>query len=63
MSILREKKLPFGPSCCYTRKNVDMIGSEESFGQTVAWGAWLCWLFTYLSAGIAAVPELMVSAA
>lgn len=62
MSILREKKLPFGLSCCYTSKNVDMIGSEEYFDQMIAWGARFCWLFTYMPVGNEAVPELMVSA-
>ena len=61
MSILREKKLPFGLSCCYTSKNVDMIGSEEYFDQMIAWGARFCWLFTYMPVGNEAVPELMVS--
>lgn len=62
MSILREKKLPFGLSCCYTSKNVEMIGSEEYFDQMIAWGARFCWLFTYMPVGNEAVPELMVSA-
>ena len=62
MSILREKKLPFGLSCCYTSKNVDMIGSEAYFDQMIAWGARFCWLFTYMPVGNEAVPELMVSA-
>ncbi len=47
MSILWEKKLPFGLSCCYTSKNVEMIGSEEYFDQMTAWGTRFCWLFTY----------------
>lgn len=29
MEILREKKLPFGISCCYTSQNLDSIGSEN----------------------------------
>ena len=62
MSILREKKLPFGLSCCYTSKNVEMIGSEEYFDQMIAWGARFCWLFTYMPVGNEAVPELMVTA-
>ena len=62
MSILHEKKLPFGISCCYTSKNTDMIGSEEYFDQMIAWGARFCWLFTYMPVGNDAVPELMVSA-
>ena len=33
MKILKRKKLPFGVSCCYTRANTDVIGSEEYFVQ------------------------------
>lgn len=62
MKILKEKKLPFGISCCYTSKNVEMIGSEEYFDQMIAWGAKFCWFFTYMPVGNEAVPELMVTA-
>ncbi len=62
MSILKNKKLPFGISCCYTSKNTEMIGSEEYFDQMIEWGAKFCWFFTYMPVGTAAVPELMVSA-
>lgn len=62
MALLKEKKLPFGISCCYTSKNVDMIGSEEYFDQMIAWGARFCWFFTYMPVGRDAAPELMVSA-
>lgn len=62
MQILRDKKLPFGISCCYTSTNVEVIGSEEYFDQMVTWGAKFCWFFTYMPVGKEAVPELMVSA-
>ena len=62
MDILKRHKLPFGISCCYTSRNVDVIGSEEYFGQMVDWGAKFAWLFTYMPVGKNAVPELMVSA-
>jgi len=62
MAILKEKRLPFGISCCYTSQNVDMIGSEEYFDQMIAWGAKFCWFFTYMPVGKEAVPELMVTA-
>lgn len=61
MQILRERHLPFGISCCYTSKNVGMIGSEAYFDQMIAWGAKFCWFFTYMPVGNAAVPELMVT--
>lgn len=62
MAILKEKKLPFGVSCCYTSKNYHVIGSKEYFDQMIEWGAKFCWLFTYMPVGNAAVPELMVTA-
>ncbi len=62
MTLLREKRLPFGLSCCYTSQNTEVIGSEEYFDQMIAWGAKYCWLFTYMPVGRDAVPALMVSA-
>ena len=62
MTLLKSKKLPFGISCCYTSKNVSMIGSEAYFDQMVLWGAKFCWFFTYMPIGKDAVPGLMVSA-
>ncbi len=62
MSILKAKKLIFGLSCCYTRNNAEVIGSEAYFDQMVAWGAKFCWLFTYMPIGKAAAPELMTTA-
>lgn len=61
MKILKEKKLPFGISCCYTSKNTEMIGSEEYFDQMIEWGAKFCWFFTYMPVGKEAVPELMAT--
>jgi MoaA/NifB/PqqE/SkfB family radical SAM enzyme len=62
MKILKDKRLPFGISCCYTSKNVEMIGSGAYFDQMIEWGAKFCWFFTYMPIGKEAVPELMVSA-
>ena len=62
MALLKERRLPFGLSCCYTSKNADMIGSEEYFDQMIAWGAKFCWFFTYMPVGKEAVPELMATA-
>ena len=62
MRILKEHKLPFGLSCCYTSKNVDVIGSEKYFDQMVDWGAKFCWFFTYMPVGVDAVPALMATA-
>ncbi|AGC69298.1 radical SAM domain protein [Thermoclostridium stercorarium subsp. stercorarium DSM 8532] len=61
MDILREHKLAFGISCCYTSKNVDVIGSEEYFDEMIKRGAKFAWFFTYMPIGADAVPELMVT--
>lgn len=61
MKLLKEKRLPFGISCCYTSKNVDTIGSEEYFDWMIEGGAKFCWFFTYMPVGVAAVPELMAT--
>lgn len=62
MSILKERKLPFGISCCYTRANAEVIASEEYFDQMVEMGAKFAWFFTYMPVGKGAVTELMATA-
>ncbi|MBF4692136.1 radical SAM protein [Fusibacter ferrireducens] len=62
MAILKEKKLPFGISCCYTKKNAEIIGSEEYMDDMIEKGAKFAWFFTYMPVGMDAVPELMASA-
>ncbi|RBP38952.1 radical SAM protein [Garciella nitratireducens] len=61
MELLKDKKLPFGISCCYTSKNTHVIGSEEYFDDVIQKGAKFAWFFTYMPVGVDAVPELMVS--
>ncbi|MDD4311677.1 MAG: radical SAM protein, partial [Eubacteriales bacterium] len=61
MEILKRKKLPFGISCCYTRQNTEIIGSEAYFDEMIRLGAKFMWLFTYMPVGKNAVPELMVT--
>jgi len=62
MNILRDKKLLFGISCCYTSANVNSIGSEEYYDKMIELGAKFMWLFTYMPVGAEAVPELMATA-
>ena len=59
MKILKEKKLPFGASCCYTSKNVDSISSEEYIDLLVESGAKFAWFFHYMPIGNDALPELL----
>lgn len=62
MTRLKERKLIFGISCCYTSKNVEVIGSEEYFDSMIDMGAKFAWFFTYMPIGAAAVPELIATA-
>ena len=61
MKILKDRKLPFGISCCYTSKNAEVIGSEAYFDQMIEWGARFCWFFTYMPVGKDAVTDLMAT--
>jgi len=62
MNILKEKRLPFGASCCYTSKNTDIIGSEEYFDDLIDKGCKFAWFFTYMPVGNDAVPDFLASA-
>lgn len=42
MNILKERKLPFGISCCYTSANAEVIGSEAYFDQMDVWDGMYC---------------------
>lgn len=61
MNILREKKLPFGVSCCYHKYNTDVIGSEEYYDWMINMGAMFCWFFTYMPVGKDAVTDLIAT--
>lgn len=62
MTILKERKLPYGISVCYTSANAEVIGSEDFFDQMVDMGAKFAWFFTYMPVGKGAVKELMATA-
>ncbi|HKL98067.1 MAG TPA: radical SAM protein [Methanocorpusculum sp.] len=61
MEILKQKKLPFGISCCYTSANTDIIGSDAYIDDMIARGAKFAWFFTYMPVGMDAVPALLAS--
>lgn len=57
--LLKERKLPFGFSCCYTSANWDAITSEEYFQKMIDLGAYFTWYFHFMPTGMASTPELM----
>jgi len=61
MKILKENRLPFGVSCCYTSANMESISCESFVDQLVEWGAKFAWYFHYMPVGNDAAPELLPS--
>ena len=59
MSLLKERSLPFGLSCCYTSQNLDSISSDAFIDQMIDWGAYFVWYFHYMPVGNDAAPELL----
>ena len=59
MKLLKEHKLPFGISACYTSKNCYDITSEEFFDMIMDAGALFIWFFHYMPVGNGAAPELL----
>ena len=59
MRLLKEHKLPFGISTCYTSANYADISSEKFFDMIVEAGAVFAWFFHYMPVGNEAVPELL----
>jgi len=59
MELLRERKLPFGISCCYTSANFESITSEEYYDKMIDLGALFVWYFHYMPVGNDAAPELL----
>lgn len=59
MQLLKDKKLPFGVSCCYTSQNVDSISSETFVDFLIDAGAKFAWFFHYMPVGNGAVTSLL----
>lgn len=59
MKLLREKKLFYGISACYTSANFESITSEEFFDSVIDMGAYFIWYFHYMPVGNDASPGLM----
>ena len=61
MKLLKEHKLPFGISTCYTSRNVEDVSSEKYFDLIIDSGALFVWFFHYMPVGNDAVVELLPS--
>ena len=61
MELMRERKLPFGISCCYTSANFEQVSSAGYIDQMIRWGAMFVWYFHYMPVGTDADASLMVT--
>ena len=59
MQLLKDRKLPFGISACYTSQNLDSISSYEYIDFICEMGACFIWYFHYMPVGNDAAPELL----
>ena len=59
MALLREKKLPYGISSCYTSVNYDSISSEAYYDSLIELGAYFIWYFHYMPVGNDASVDLL----
>ena len=62
MRILKERKLLFGASCCYTSQNAEVIGSEAYIDDLIGKGCKFAWFFTYMPGGAGAPTDLIATA-
>ena len=59
MQLLRERRLPYGISSCYTSVNYESITSDEYYNSLIEMGAYFIWYFHYMPVGNDAAPELL----
>ena len=59
MTLLKQYKLPFGISTCYTSANIEDISSEAYYDLMIDSGALFVWFFHYMPVGNDAVPALL----
>ena len=45
MRLMRERRLPYGISSCYTSVNYKSITSDEYYQSLIAMGAFFVWYF------------------
>lgn len=59
MKLLKDNKLPFGISCCYTSQNYKSIISEEFVDEMIERGALFAWYFHFMPVGEGTGKELL----
>ena len=61
MDVMRENKLLFGTSICYTSKNYKTVTSDEFLDMIIAKGVKYTWYFHYMPVGNDASTDLLLT--
>lgn len=61
MRLLRERKLVYGISCCYTSENYEAITSEAYWDMMIENGAFFVWYFHYMPVGNDSSTNLLLT--
>ena len=59
MELMKEHRLPFGISVCYTSQNFEDVSSEAFYDMMIESGALFVWYFHYMPVGHGAVTDLL----
>ena len=60
MDLLKEYKIPYGHSICYTHMNYKTVTSDEFLDMVIEKGARFIWYFHYMPVGNAASTDLLL---
>ncbi len=61
MDLLKQHKIPFGHSICYTSKNYKTVTSDEFLDMVIEKGAKFIWYFHYMPVGNEASTDLLLT--
>lgn len=61
MSLMKDNRIPFGFSTCFTTNNCDSVLSEEFIDLMIEMGAYFSWYFTFMPIGCKTDTSLMAN--
>ncbi len=61
MALMKENRVPFGFSTCFTTNNCDSVLSEEFIDMMIDMGAYFSWYFTFMPIGCKTDTSLMAN--
>lgn len=61
MALMKENRIPFGFSTCFTTNNCDSVLSDEFMDMMIDMGAYFSWYFTFMPIGCGTDTSLMAN--